>query len=174
MKIYTEEEDYFNSFKTRNAENTDKYDYNCGGYALNTFSWYRPYEDDDEDPIEPLIEEGFTKEEIYEIKLGQYVSTMLNDFPNLRVLTSPTDVKKSERLIFFRFFYELEDEDEDGYYSGIHTDFHYRFFDSDCWKEKCGRSDTRICKPEEMEGVWDCGSNHYDSRTVYLALKLED
>ena len=27
---------------SRNIRNTDKADYNCGGYALGTFSWYLP------------------------------------------------------------------------------------------------------------------------------------
>ena len=32
--------DLFNRNGERNAFNTDQWYYNCGGYALGTFSWY--------------------------------------------------------------------------------------------------------------------------------------
>lgn len=34
--------DPLNMLGSRNIRNTDKADYNCGGYALGTFSWYLP------------------------------------------------------------------------------------------------------------------------------------
>ena len=34
-----------NSNHLRNINNTDKFDYNCGGYALGTFSWYTPFDE---------------------------------------------------------------------------------------------------------------------------------
>lgn len=34
--------DPFNALGLRNISNTKKYYYNCGGYALGTFSWYWP------------------------------------------------------------------------------------------------------------------------------------
>ena len=49
MRLLKNSEDYFNEKQTRNEENTEKKDYNCGGYALKTFSWYLPYEYDEKD-----------------------------------------------------------------------------------------------------------------------------
>ena len=36
--------DPFNFLRNRNVRNTEKRTYNCGGYALDTFSWYCPTE----------------------------------------------------------------------------------------------------------------------------------
>lgn len=42
MNHYKVDHDPFNMLGSRNIRNTDKADYNCGGYALGTFSWYWP------------------------------------------------------------------------------------------------------------------------------------
>lgn len=42
MNYYKINHDPFNKRGLRNIRNTDKADYNCGGYALGTFSWYLP------------------------------------------------------------------------------------------------------------------------------------
>ena len=42
MNHYKINHDPLNMFGSRNIRNTDKADYNCGGYALGTFSWYLP------------------------------------------------------------------------------------------------------------------------------------
>lgn len=42
MNYYKVDHDPFNKRGSRNVRNTDKADYNCGGYALGTFSWYLP------------------------------------------------------------------------------------------------------------------------------------
>lgn len=42
MNYYKINHDPFNKRGSRNIRNTDKADYNCGGYALGTFSWYLP------------------------------------------------------------------------------------------------------------------------------------
>ena len=35
--------DYLNKEHKRNLANTKISQYNCGGFALGTYSWYRPY-----------------------------------------------------------------------------------------------------------------------------------
>lgn len=42
MNYYKINHDPLNMRGSRNIRNTDKADYNCGGYALGTFSWYLP------------------------------------------------------------------------------------------------------------------------------------
>ena len=40
--------DPLNNQKTRNIKNSNRYNYNCGGYALETFSWYCPHTKQDD------------------------------------------------------------------------------------------------------------------------------
>lgn len=40
--------DPFNFLRNRNVRNTEKITYNCGGYALGTFSWYCPHRREDD------------------------------------------------------------------------------------------------------------------------------
>ena len=40
--------DPFNFLRNRNVRNTEKRTYNCGGYALGTFSWYCPHRAEDD------------------------------------------------------------------------------------------------------------------------------
>ena len=42
MNYYKVDHDPLNKRGSRNIRNTDKADYNCGGYALGAFSWYVP------------------------------------------------------------------------------------------------------------------------------------
>ena len=47
--------DWLNRSGLRNADNTDIDLYNCGGYALGTYSWYMPYpENFDREDSSPL------------------------------------------------------------------------------------------------------------------------
>ena len=78
--------DFLNSNKLRNEENTLESSYNCGGYALRTFSWYLPYSvsftDIDQDTNSMLAEEllfdGFSIEEIYRIILNKNIVTAVS------------------------------------------------------------------------------------------------
>lgn len=42
-RVFTLTEDYRNAARKRNSVNTDIFDYNCGGYALETYSWLIPF-----------------------------------------------------------------------------------------------------------------------------------
>lgn len=82
--------DNYNVLKKRNIRNTDKFDYNCGGYALESFSWYLPRHDD----IPTHRADGIT--------LESCIEAMLEDFPNLRVIQSLNELKDNEYAIAFR------------------------------------------------------------------------
>ena len=81
MKILSSRKDFFNENQTRNEQNTNQSEYNCGGYALKTFSWYTPYEFDEEeypfrsnyDLMEHLISDDYSIEEATEIILNSNV-----------------------------------------------------------------------------------------------------
>lgn len=180
--ILSEIQDYYNIKKTRNADNTDMDEYNCGGYALNTFAWYTPYEGGDieivEDQIVDFIQEGLVKEEIYQILLKQFTDYMLKDFNNLRVIKDKSEIKDNERLIYFRFFYELVSNFDDNWegtadeYDYVHADFHYRFYEDGHWHEKNGSSEIHTCDGDAEDRIWVCGTNIYDSPIIKFALRI--
>lgn len=86
--------------RSRNINNTDKFDYNCGGYALGTFSWYTPFD-------EPTYINLRTSDDYDEIE-ETAVENILCDFPDLSLISS-IDVRnkdidyKTTEIIAFRF-----------------------------------------------------------------------
>lgn len=143
--------DLFNIHNARNAENTDQFDYNCGGYALGTFSWYLPSRTDEM--------WGFwlrrDKSELAEIT-EMAVKVMLEDFADLRVISSVDEVQTNEFAIAFRC-------SSDG-------DFHYVRQFRNRWYHKCGVSDIYTMEEEEVfSAVWRC---RYDGPIVLFAKKF--
>lgn len=184
--ILTPEEDFYNSKRTRNKYNTDTDDYNCGGYALETYSWYYPY---DEEEAEDMVLEnkfitnfknGMTTQENYDYFMSRFVKRILSDFEDrIRLVKKDSVLFGTERLIAFKFFFHPYDE-ERGFknLSDVHFDFHFRFFDDNWekWVEKCGLGELKFCEVDEdwneIDVDWDCGFNLYDSDTVYFAFKV--
>ena len=111
-------EDYLNRNNYRNSENTDKCDYNCGGFALNTFNWYKPYEGafewreqllidwagDYYDQNGKLIEEPrIVARELENRLLTRDVLYMLRQFRGkLRRVNGIEDLWEGERLVAYR------------------------------------------------------------------------
>lgn len=79
-------EDCFNHKHERNIRNTDKFSYNCAGYALETFSWYIP------------LTSGKNKSYYY----NTMIQAMLKDFPDLRIIKKISDLQFDEYAIAFR------------------------------------------------------------------------
>ena len=79
--------DPLNIFGKRNLENTDMFDYNCGGFALGTFSWYLPCprHADHKNYF------GFLSAQEAEKKTEKCVQFMLAEVPGLRRLRSKDD-----------------------------------------------------------------------------------
>lgn len=126
-----EYDDAYNLSNNRNIENTPKHLYNCGGYALGTFSWYCPYSEKDDDNGSWF---GFncgyrTQEEAWR-KTMYLVGFMLNDFcGQLRVIRDLSDLERHEYAIAFRL-------SADG-------DFHYiKQGKNDTWYHKRGASEA--------------------------------
>ena len=78
-----ENDDPFNITKERNTRNTDREEYNCGGYALGCYSWYCPFTHQVRD---------FEKN----------VNQILKDFPNVRLINNTQDLMPNEYMIAFR------------------------------------------------------------------------
>lgn len=80
---YYRHSDPYNYNKERNIKNSDKYEYNCAGYALNCFSWYCPFSFHEDDVL-------------------KCAERILQDFPNTRIIHSKKELLPNEYLIAFR------------------------------------------------------------------------
>ena len=78
-----ENDDPFNIAKERNTKNTNREEYNCGGYALGCYSWYCPFTHQVRD---------FEKN----------VNQILKDFSNVRLINNTQDLMPNEYMIAFR------------------------------------------------------------------------
>ena len=100
--------DFFNKLGTRNAQNTRVFEYNCGGYALNTFSWYCPHNIGSDRYYSSYTEKGMQK------TTQNAVAFMLKEFSDLRVIKDIKELAQDEYAIAFRI----------GGVNGVH-DFHF-------------------------------------------------
>lgn len=185
-KPLTEDEDYLNVKRTRNCDNTDIKDYNCGGYCMNTFSWYNPYmeitEEEGFDSFGDWAEElriGWKMEiaDIYEYLLKVGKEEILKDFPDtVRLIQSAADVNEDEKLVAYRigliFVY-----DQYGYEYLEHGDFHFKQWEGYYWTDKPGGGNLRF-EEETIDGMlnkvwvnswWD--GTGYDSDIILFAVK---
>ena len=80
---YYENDDPFNIAKERNTMNTDREEYNCGGYALGCYSWYCPF--------------GYQVTDFEE-----NVNQILKDFSNVRRIENSQDLLPDEYMVAFR------------------------------------------------------------------------
>lgn len=139
----------------RNTTNTDICDYNCGGYALGTFSWYCPEE--------------------YEGQWGRYymclkkkkrlyrkvaIEVLLADFPDLRVIKSLKELQTDEYAIAFR----LADDDFHFMKRGLNN----------VWYDKLGASSIRrLTTKEVFANSWKTpsGMPRYKGKITLFAKK---
>ena len=136
-------DDGFNKNKARNRNNTDIRSFNCGGWALNTFSWYRPtifgdnircWGDD--------YYQNMTDKQAFNITL-KAVNAMLREFPDLRVIEHLKELNKDEYAIAFRIGKDIDD-------------FHYcKRAKNGHWTHKMGGlCIEKITKKEVFAPVW--------------------
>lgn len=187
MKVFSVIEDRFNRNKTRNALNCDIEDYNCGGYALGTFSWFCPYEGMDysnDDRVYLLFENGYNEIEVRQELLEENTQFMLANIEGLRLIGTPEEAAADERIIAYRVSLNIGYSDfsitnESGIIvpDYVDVDFHFRMKDPDDkeWTEKMGWGSIEPC-PSYSEPIWNegCldGGFEYDGPTVLFALKI--
>ena len=173
MRLLKNSEDYFNEKQTRNEENTEKKDYNCGGYALKTFSWYLPYEYDEKnypffsnsDLAEYLMDIGYSVEEIMDEILRVNTEKMLKDFSGkLRVVQRDSHIESDEELIAYRLSLDVDSSCIDD------MDFHFVVFRDGKWMSKMGADEVKPFSFTEEQ--WETPNFIYDSSIVYLAHKI--
>lgn len=88
--------DYLNKNHKRNIQNTLYRSYNCGGYALNIFSWYIPHEKNN------IHRYNATTEKEMLNTTDTVVEFMLKEFEDLRVITDLEELQPNEYAIAFR------------------------------------------------------------------------
>lgn len=151
MKILNDKEDFFNRNHTRNEGNTHYADYNCGGWALKTFSWFVPYRSasDRYDYLYCFYDEKNLMYQLEDQFLWEDVEYMLNTFDNLRIIDCLEEVDNSATVIAYRVgVFEEEDEEEWGY------DFHFRVRRNGRWTEKCGAGRIREVSEDQIFEDW--------------------
>ena len=91
-------ENPWNNNNERNIRNTDKSQYNCGGYALGLFNWFIPWTEEHDKTIGwDFYHNETEKEEFIRI----CVNYMTENLP-IRVISSISELKKREYAVAFR------------------------------------------------------------------------
>lgn len=158
---------------SRNVLNTDRESYNCGGYALNTFSWYLPYNSSWQGHL--LMKDtfsGYWRKRVINIDLGARLMArlMVKEFKgSLRIIKDLSELQKDEYAIAFK--------------SGDRGDFHFiKRSANGIWRHKVGgRGKLFTMTKEEVFGdVWynpyrdqedEDDVIRYNSKTILLAKK---
>ena len=147
--------DLFNNDRARNIHNTDTHLYNCAGYALETFSWYCPNEEDWE---YWGYEENLSDAEMF-AKTFETVKFMLKDFKgHLRLIRSVDEVQENEYAIAYRI-------SSDG-------DFHFMKKMVNGWHHKRGGSAHIYIETEDyvLNKIW---CDRYDGPIALMAMRRE-
>lgn len=156
--------DYFNNEKLRTKKNTDIADYNCGGWALNTFSWYCPcneyavkHRDEIYYDINPKNDEQYL---LSPERTKICVEEMVKQFAGkIRPINNLHELKNNEYAVAFRLAPEYDD-------------FHFcKRASNGKWSHKPGTKTIRpISKEEVFAEVWVSGFIEYTGQLVLLAV----
>lgn len=176
MKVLSYREDYLNSQKTRSEYNTKCFDYNCGGFALRTFSWIYPERNinnliegysEREDVILDWSEKELDKEDFYELILKRDIKELLSLIPNLELFRGNPETyeeKDGEELIAYRIFVKDDDAED--------NDFHFKVLRDGKWVEKNGGNGIRFSREPWFDESWKTINFFYDSKTIYFINKI--
>lgn len=144
-------ERYLNLHKVYSINNTPPSPlYNCGGYALNTFSWYCPY---NKGTAWSALAEYYGIEQLLDLTINYMIEEFGN---NLRVINDIKELKENEYAIAYR---------------ASEYDFHYvKRASNGNWFHKRGGS-GHIDRMKKEEVFSNCWVGEYDSRVCLLAKK---
>ena len=154
--------DYFNLDKKRNSQNTDNWDYNCGGYALGTFSWFLldSFEHGYEDYYNMTIEE--IEERIVRME-DDCVEEIVEVFEGLvRPISVLSELREDEYAVLFRISYDEEGYVDDFHFVKRHHDGHY--------SHKPGKSAVAEFKNDPFDGDWSSHCLVYNAPIKILAV----
>lgn len=155
--------DEYNVNRTRNKKNVERWQYNCGGYALETFNWFCPYGTEEEG--EELVDCCEWEDEEYDFneRAEKLVDWMLENVPDLRRVDGPdAHTNSDEVLLGFKTGWGCGD-----------GDFHYiKRSPRGLWFHKPGGSYARrMSKREALSQTWCDG--RYESDTIWMVRKIK-
>ena len=173
MVIYHGEKDSpLNERHTRNFNNTPRRNYNCGGFALRTYSWYLPVRDEDE---QEYVFDTTSLETTPHDRLRACVRNILADIIGSRLIHSLDELQEGEEAVAFRLQEDgLEWSDNPDY---EWQDFHFmRRKAPNVWLEKCGgREEIRRHTDHEVFDLPWVGIDEelvYDGEIALFAVKI--
>ena len=142
-------DEYNDEHRTENNVYED--DYNCAGYALGTFNWYLPYDEEVRANVDDLIDDD-------RYNVDYFTDYLLDHFEDLRVIDYPSQAKDNEEVIGMR----VDTED---------YDFHFiRRKLNKKWYHKVGWSAIHPFKEDIFNETW---CNRYNSEIVFFAKKIK-
>lgn len=132
------------------------WEYNCGGFALQSFDWYCPHSFDDY--YQNTLEEGCEDAVYSEECLEDCVADILSSFGDaLRVIDHPDE--STGKVIGFRCGSSEYGE----------VDFHFIVrLPNGRWYQKCGGGDVETMTKRQALDVWDSGYYTYDGDVVWF------
>ena len=144
--------DDFNLDHERNVRNTPIYDYNCMGYALDTYSWLFAYlKDGETDPFNY----GVDKSEQEEV-LKSCAEYLLDNFPLVPITREEAyNARGKKEVVAFRI---------------AEYDFHFMVRRKNgSWYHKMGSTSIcRINKEVVFAVVWKSNHDIYDSEILFF------
>lgn len=164
-----DKQNYLSREKVPNENNTDVIEYNCGGWAFQTFDWFTPYN------MEKMKSRFYDLEsciyiEVEKIQdrfLWEDVDYMLGTFDNLRVIDSIDEVSEKSTVIAYRIGV-FEDVDEYDY------DFHFKVRRNGVWSEKIGGYSIQSCTEEDIFSDWVNPYDNFEYSSELILFELEE
>lgn len=159
---------YLNLDKERNEQNMDAFDYNCGGYALGTFTWIlldsfnhgEDLEFEDDETEDEMIEDI----ELYVDDLEEEcVKELVENFAGLvRPISVISELKEDEYAVLFRVSYDGDGYIDDFHFVKRHHDGHY--------SHKPGNAPIVEFEGNPFYGDWESSCLDYNAPIKILAV----
>ena len=144
--------DDFNLDHERNVRNTPIYDYNCMGYALDTYSWLYAYlKDGETDPFDYGVDKSEQKE-----VLKSCAEYLLDNFPLVPITREEAyNARGKKEVVAFRI---------------AEYDFHFMVRRKNgSWYHKMGSTSIcRINKEVVFAPIWKSNHDIYDSEILFF------
>lgn len=160
------DKNYLNLNRERNEQNMSTLDYNCGGYALGTFTWILldafdngydlSFDDDDEDMMEEFEDYVARMED-------NCVEEIVENFEGLvRPISVLSELHEDEYAVLFRVSYDGE---------GYIDDFHFvKRHHNGCYSHKPGSAPITKFEGDPFNGNWANSWLDYNAPIKILAV----
>lgn len=161
-------ENYLNLDRERNEQNMNALDYNCGGYALGTFTWILldsfNHGEDLEFEINETDDEMMEDIELYVNDLEEEcVKELVEDFKGLvRPISALSELHEDEYAVLFRVSYDIKGYIDDFHFVKRHHDGHY--------SHKPGNTSIADFKGDPFDGDWASNWLDYNAPIKILAV----